>query len=428
MLTSKGLWSLIASYSSLVLSATLFIYPPLLLASLMLTISITLYMILTHRKLKNLGESATPVEREVYPNAAAIGQPINVELKIRNHSGKSILVSVVDSHEGLELIAGSASAEGFLEPGGVFRITYRVRSALRGEYEIGPAEIKILDFNGLWARRYLTGPSNRVLVALPTGLWARAGDTNLRSYGGAGGSGINPLTGADEVFKGVRKYEEGDPVKRVAWKRTARDGDHEIYLKQYDHYSSINITFLVDCSYSMAFGSPMLLDSCLTAVTSLARTFLVKGDRVVLTTFGGERDFTIRAGSFAADYPLILKILSQVRPGSNYDLSKLVEKAGPSHLTFVLSRFAYTTGPELASFDEKLRTRGLRSVLICPTLDKGVAKSEVLKLLDKLERTRIEALKSKTPSLMVLSVQSLVPNMLNLYQAYGWRYRTVESR
>ncbi|MDA0638115.1 DUF58 domain-containing protein [Nonomuraea sp. MCN248] len=110
-----------------------------------------------------------------------------------------------------------------VEARGVREIDYRVRSDLRGRYPIGPLSVRIADPFGLVElTRSFTITDTLVVtpqvVALPhvrlSGEWTGGGDSRTRSVAAAGDDDVAP-----------REYRQGDDLRRVHWRSTARHGE-----------------------------------------------------------------------------------------------------------------------------------------------------------------------------------------------------------
>ncbi|MEV0596453.1 DUF58 domain-containing protein [Nonomuraea cavernae] len=110
-----------------------------------------------------------------------------------------------------------------VEPRGIREIDYRVRSDLRGRYTIGPLSIRIADPFGLveLTRSFTISDTLVVtpqVVALPhvrlSGEWTGGGDSRTRSVAAAGDDDVAP-----------REYRQGDDLRRVHWRSTARHGE-----------------------------------------------------------------------------------------------------------------------------------------------------------------------------------------------------------
>lgn len=110
-----------------------------------------------------------------------------------------------------------------VEARGIREIDYKVRSDLRGRYPIGPLSVRITDPFGLVElTRSFTITDQLVVtpqvVALPhvrlSGEWTGGGDSRTRSVAAAGDDDVAP-----------REYRQGDDLRRVHWRSTARHGE-----------------------------------------------------------------------------------------------------------------------------------------------------------------------------------------------------------
>ncbi len=110
-----------------------------------------------------------------------------------------------------------------VEAKGIREIDYKVRSDLRGRYSIGPLSVRITDPFGLveLARTFTATDSLVVtpqVIPLPyvrlSGEWAGGGDSRTRSVAAAGDDDVAP-----------RDYRQGDDLRRVHWRSTARYGE-----------------------------------------------------------------------------------------------------------------------------------------------------------------------------------------------------------
>ncbi|WP_067186451.1 DUF58 domain-containing protein [Microtetraspora niveoalba] len=110
-----------------------------------------------------------------------------------------------------------------VESRGVREVDYKVHSDLRGRYPIGPLSVRIADpFGMVELTRSFTITDTLVVVpqvvALPhvrlSGEWSGGGDSRTRSVAAAGDDDVAP-----------REYRQGDDLRRVHWRSTARRGE-----------------------------------------------------------------------------------------------------------------------------------------------------------------------------------------------------------
>ncbi|WP_432932443.1 DUF58 domain-containing protein [Microbispora sp. CA-135349] len=110
-----------------------------------------------------------------------------------------------------------------MEPRGIREIDYKVSSDLRGRFPIGPLSVRIADPFGLveLARSFTITDTLVVtpeVVPLPpvrlSGEYSGGGDSSTRSVAAAGDDDVAP-----------REYRQGDDLRRVHWRSTARHGE-----------------------------------------------------------------------------------------------------------------------------------------------------------------------------------------------------------
>jgi Protein of unknown function DUF58 len=110
-----------------------------------------------------------------------------------------------------------------VERGGVRELNYPLRSDLRGKFTIGPLEVRIADSFGLveLGRSFATTSTlvvtPKVVPLASTAIgasWVGEGDGRTRAAAAAGEDDVVP-----------RAYRDGDELRRVHWRSTARYGE-----------------------------------------------------------------------------------------------------------------------------------------------------------------------------------------------------------
>ncbi|MBB2912852.1 uncharacterized protein (DUF58 family) [Streptosporangium becharense] len=137
-----------------------------------------------------------------------------------------------------------------IEAQGVREIDYRVRSDLRGRFPIGPLSVQINDPFGLveLTRSFTISDSLVVtprVVPLPqvrlSGDWAGGGDSRARNVAAAGDDDVAP-----------REYRQGDDLRRVHWRSTARRG--ELMVRREEQQWQSRGALLLDTRRSAHWG------------------------------------------------------------------------------------------------------------------------------------------------------------------------------
>jgi uncharacterized protein (DUF58 family) len=176
-----------------------------------------------------------------------------------------------------------------LAPGEHAEIVYRVNARERGEAEFGRAELVVRSPLRFWLRKRRAGAAERVRVypnfreLVKYSLLAVERRTPLL------GIRRRPRRGEGSDFHQLREYRDGDTLRQIDWKVTARL--RKTISREYQDERDQQIVFLLDCGRKMHSRDEELshFDHALNAVLLLAHVALRQGDAVGLQTFSGER-------------------------------------------------------------------------------------------------------------------------------------------
>ena len=166
---------------------------------------------------------ALTAARSVHPRLVAAGQPARIDLDLVNEGRSSAGALLVEDQVPYALGTRPRFVLQGIARQWRRRVSYQVRSDVRGRFEIGPLTIRIADPFGLVEiRRAVPGiaplvvtPRTVVLPPIPiVGGWSGSGEHRPQAF--AAGS-------AEDVS--VREYRRGDELRRVHWRSSARMGD-----------------------------------------------------------------------------------------------------------------------------------------------------------------------------------------------------------
>ncbi|WP_113701858.1 DUF58 domain-containing protein [Nonomuraea lactucae] len=161
--------------------------------------------------------------RRLDPARAEVGGEATVTLRLENITRLPTGLLLIEDTVPYALGVRPRFVLDRVESRGIREIDYRVRSDLRGRYTIGPLSVRIADPFGLVElTRSFTISDTLVItphvVALPhvrlSGEWTGGGDSRTRSVAAAGDDDVAP-----------REYRQGDDLRRVHWRSTARRGE-----------------------------------------------------------------------------------------------------------------------------------------------------------------------------------------------------------
>ncbi|WP_433255584.1 DUF58 domain-containing protein [Streptosporangium sp. CA-135522] len=161
--------------------------------------------------------------RRLDPPRAEVGSEATVTLRLENITRLPTGLLMIEDTVPYALGARPRFVLDRVEAHGIREIDYRVRSDLRGRFRIGPLTIRISDPFGLVELTRSFSISDTLVVtpqvvALPhvrlSGEWTGGGDSRTRSVAAAGDDDVAP-----------REYRQGDDLRRVHWRSTARYGE-----------------------------------------------------------------------------------------------------------------------------------------------------------------------------------------------------------
>ncbi|WP_330329979.1 DUF58 domain-containing protein [Streptomyces sp. NBC_00536] len=185
-----------------------------------------------------------------------------------------------------------------VEPGGRREVSYRVRSDLRGRYPLGPLQLRLADPFGLveLTRSFSTYDTLTVIPRtepLPpvrlAGESSGYGDGSLRALA---------LAGDDDVIP--RGYRQGDDLRRVHWRSTARYG--ELMVRREEQPQRSRATVLLDTrrlAYEGA-GPDSAFEWAVSGAASTLVHLLERGFSVRLLTDTGNSVPSEGAGGFSS--------------------------------------------------------------------------------------------------------------------------------
>jgi len=161
--------------------------------------------------------------RSISPPRVAAGQSAQARLRLENVSRLPTGLLLAEDTVPYALGTRPRYVLNGIERGGARELTYPLRSDLRGKFVVGPLEIRIADAFGLveLGRSFSSSTTFVVtpkVVPLPravvSGSWLGDGDGRARAMAAAGEDDVVP-----------RAYRDGDELRRVHWRSTARYGE-----------------------------------------------------------------------------------------------------------------------------------------------------------------------------------------------------------
>jgi uncharacterized protein (DUF58 family) len=259
--------------------------PSLLSINWGLLLALLALAILDAIRLKRL---PSPRVHRQMPGSLALGRWSDVRLEVEHDFQQPLNIEVFDHvPEGLSFENLPLSVE--LQPGQRSLINYRLRPLKRGHFSFECCEISLPSPLGLWSDKRLSTVTDNTRVY----------PDFARLYGGQLLAVDNWLSqlgvrqqqrrGLGLEFHQLREFREGDSLRQIDWKATARQ--RTPIAREYQDERDQQIIFMLDCGRHMRSqdGELAHFDHALNACLLLSYIALRQGDAVGLSTFAVEQ-------------------------------------------------------------------------------------------------------------------------------------------
>ncbi|MBE8526500.1 DUF58 domain-containing protein [Amycolatopsis sp. H6(2020)] len=252
-------------------------------------------------------------------------------------------------------------------------LRYPLQPVLRGIQQVGPLRATITDPFGLCEfERELIGHSRLVVVPRVVPLWGLPSGAGI----GVGDDGTVRLhAGQGEADVIVRQYRQGDDLRKVHWRSTARRD--EIMVRVEERPWRGGTTVLLDHRAAAHHGSgpAASMEWAVSFAASAALHLRRSGHRVRLVSeHGVTLADTPGDGGDHYDH-VVLDALAALQPAHQRDITLAGDPAGGQELIAVLGTVSTEAVHELTQY----RPRGIRSLAVLldtPTWSAGVSAPE----------------------------------------------------
>lgn len=210
-----------------------------------------------------------------------------VTLVLRNEGGRALTVELMDDYPTAWDMQGLPHATRIAS--GMFAsITYRLRPDRRGNAGFGAAHIRVASPLGLWRRRHRLGEGAAVKVFPDFSKLLGHALTATDRRAPAAGAIRKRRRGEGTDFRQLREYRQGDSLRAIDWKATARL--QKPITREYREERDQQVVFLLDTGRRMLArdGAAAHFDHALNAVLTLGFVAQRQGDAVGLMSFGAE--------------------------------------------------------------------------------------------------------------------------------------------
>ncbi len=272
-------------------------------------ILLMVYLLLVLVDYLSLYVQANPINaRRICSDRFSNGDDNPVTLHVQNQYPFRVRATVIDEVP-VQLQWRHFSLKQTIEGKGQARLHYRIRPVERGTYLFQFIHIFAHSPLGLITRRISIDAAHEIRV-LPSYLLLKqfelkAHTSNLTE---AGSRKIRKI-GQSLEFEQIKEYVNGDDIRSINWKATARRG--QLMVNNYTDEKSQQVYCIVDKGrvMKMPFEKMALLDYAINATLMLSRVALIKHDKAGLITFDEQIGHFLPADRKAGQMNTILETL-----------------------------------------------------------------------------------------------------------------------
>jgi uncharacterized protein (DUF58 family) len=281
--------------------------------------------------------------RSITPARVAAGQTARVRLHLENVSRLPTGLLLAEDTVPYQLGTRPRYVLNGIERGGSRDLSYPVRSDLRGKFVIGPLEVRVADAFGLVELGRSFSSRTTLIVApkvvpLPravaTGAWLGDGEGRTRTAATAGEDDVVP-----------RAYRDGDEMRRVHWRSTARYG--ELMVRREEQQWRNRVMLLLDTRRlaHSGTGPTSSFEFAVSAAASIGVHLAREGVDGELITDAGP------VGPPGIFEDMLLNSLAVITPSRGYELGGAITamRGGGGFLIAVLGRLSAASARELAA-------------------------------------------------------------------------------
>ena len=200
-----------------------------------------------------------------------------------------------------------------IKPNSTDEIAYQLRPTERGEYEFGALNVYVNSPLGIVSRRFIFD-KGKMVPTYPSYIQLRkyelmAFSNNLFQYG------IKKIRriGHTMEFEQIKEYVQGDDIRTLNWKATAKK--NSLMVNQFQDEKSQSVYMAIDKGrvMKMPFDELSLLDYAINATLVLSNIILKKQDKAGMFTFSKKAENRVIAERRASQMQQILENLYNVK-------------------------------------------------------------------------------------------------------------------
>ncbi len=281
--------------------------------------------------------------RRLDPPRVPAGQAAVVTARLENVSRLRTAVLLAEDVTPYSLGSRPRFVLDEIEPGGSREFSYQIRSGTRGKFVIGPLRVRVADAFGLVeiTRSFRT---TSTLVVTPK-IFPLPRAAAPSSWLGEGDGGMRTISAVGEDDAAPRAYQNGDALRRVHWRSTARYGELMVRREEHQWRNSASVFLDTRRSAHAGSGPTASFEIAVSAAASIGAHLAEEGFRARLITEAGE---IAPRGSFQDTLLDMLAVISPSREASIAAGTTALANAG-GQLIAVLGRLSADDARVLAA-------------------------------------------------------------------------------
>ncbi len=240
---------------------------------------------------------------------------------------------------------------------GTARLGYRVHPTMRGVHQLGPLRARITDPFGLAEfERELAGQSRVVVVPRTVPLAGLPGGSGT-GVGDDGSVRLRSGQGEDDAV--VRQYRQGDDLRRVHWRSTARRDELMVRVEERPWRGGTTVMLDRRAPAHRGHGPTASLEWAVSLCGSVCLHLHHCGQQVRLVAEDGQMLVGDNPETAHSD-DVVLDALAMLKPTQRRELACGVDPGGGHELIAIMGSITATEAAELS----RVRTRRSRSLAV----------------------------------------------------------------
>ncbi len=172
-----------------------------------------------------------------------------------------------------------------LRPGQRGQTEYPLRADRRGRFLLGPPTVRIGDPFGMW-EEIRTLPVRTEVLVVPHVIRLAGMPVSTGSRSAAADRAVAGATGGDPDV-GVRQYRNGDDIRTIHWRASARHDDLMVRLDEPVSHGEATVMLDHRAASHRGTGAQSSLESAITLAASISEHLLAADHQIRLTTHAG---------------------------------------------------------------------------------------------------------------------------------------------